>query len=218
MRSLDAVGARPDLRWLDREYGPGRPCTVFDFDGVLASPVEDLVYKLPERAGERGVLSAEAARYGINAEIYDTPYLRHLVLQSVLHASGELPGAGPLLPLAREMTRARHPFFILTARSGRAAVQRVFSFLDQHGLQPQEVFCVGRVPKGRQLALVAGAMPDERRVVYFEDTARHARNSHKQDGAAIATVHLVWDPLPWGEAEALVERTLRESCLERSVA
>ncbi len=218
MRSLDAVGAHPDLRWLDHEYGPGKPCAVFDFDGVLASPAEDLVYKLPERPGERGALSVDAARHGINAEIYDTPYLRHLVLQSVLQASGELPREGPLLPLAREMTRARRPFFVLTARSGRASVQRVFSFLDRHGLQPQEVFCVGRVPKGRQLALVAGAMPDERRVVFFEDTARHVRNSHKQDGTAVAAVHMVWNPLPWAEAEALVERTLRGSLLERSVA
>lgn len=218
MLSLDAARARPDLWWLDREYGPGRPCAVFDFDGVLASPAEDLVYKLPERPGERGALAVQAARHGIDTEIYDTPYLRHLVLQAVLDASGELSGEGPLLPLARELTRARRPFFILTARSGRAAVQRVFSFLDWHMIQPQEVFCVGRVPKGRQLALVAGSMPDERRVVYFEDTARHARNSHKQDGAAIAAVHMVWDPLPWGEAEALVERTLREPFLERNVA
>ena len=175
---------------------------------MLTSPVEDLVYKLPESPGERTILERSAKRHGIAPEIYDTPYLRHLVLQAVLEDLREMPEEGPLLALARELTRANRPFFILTARSGRAAVSRLMSYLDHHRLEPQEIFCVGRVPKGRQLALVGATVAKGTKVVYFEDTVRHARNSNKQDNPAVSTVHVSWDPPPWQDAEALVSRVL----------
>jgi hypothetical protein len=157
------------------------------------------------------LLEREARRQGIDTEIYDTPYLRHLVLQAALEALGELPDAGPLLQLARELTEVRRPFFVLTARSSRAAITRMMAFLDHHRLKPQEIFCVGRVPKGRQLALVGATIPEGRRVVYFEDTVRHARNSSKQDVPVVATVHVSWNPPPWEYAEMLVARVLYSS-------
>lgn len=208
MYLLDASIAMPSLAWLDETFGPEPPSAVFDFDGVLTSPVEDLAYKLPERAGERRLLEREAQRHGIDTTIYDTPYLRHLVLQAALEELRELPEEGPLLKLARELTDARRPFFVLTARSGRAAVKRMLGYLDRYMLEPQEIFCVGRVPKGRQLALVGATIPEGRRVVYFEDTVRHARNSSKQDVPVVATVHVSWNPPPWDYAEKLVDRVL----------
>ena len=208
MHSLDASTAQPSLVWLYDQFGPEPPSAVFDFDGVLTSPVEDLAYKLPERPGERRLLEREARRYGIDAEIYDTPYLRHLVLQAALEALGELPDEGPLLQLARELTKAHRPFFVLTARSGRAAIARMMTYLNHHRLEPQEIFCVGRVPKGRQLALVGATTLKGRRVVYFEDTVRHARNSSKQDIPVVATVHVSWNPPHWDHAEKLVERVI----------
>lgn len=211
LQTIDAANAHFSLAWLEAEYGLGPQSAVFDFDGVLTSPVEDLAYKLPERSGERAILEREAKRYSIAAELYGTRYLRHLVLQAALEERGELPEAGPLMGLARELTDTRRPFFILTARSGRAAVGRLMAYLDHHGLEPQEIFCVGRVPKGRQLALVGSTVPNGTGVVYFEDTVRHARNSNKQDNPAVSTVLVSWDPPPWEEAEALVSRVLHLS-------
>ncbi len=209
LQSLDASNAPPNLAWLDSAFGPKLPSAVFDFDGVLTSPAEDLAYKLPDHPSERAILERAAKRHGITPEIYDTPYLRHLVLQAVLEDRDELPDAGPLLPLAKELTKAHRPFFILTARSGRAAISRLMSFLDHYHLEPQEIFCVGRVPKGRQLALIGSTVLKGTRVVYFEDTVRHVRNSSKQDNPAISTVHVSWDPPPWQEAEDLVSRVLQ---------
>lgn len=208
MYLLDAASATLGLGWLDDHFGPEPPSVVFDFDGVLTSPVEDLAYKLPKRPGERRLLEGEARRHGIDSAIYDTPYLRHLVLQAALEELGELPDEGPLLPLARELTTARRPFFVLTARSGRAAIKRMMAYLDHHSLEPQEIFCVGRVPKGRQLALVSATILEGQRVVYFEDTVRHARNSTKQDIPVVATVHVSWNPPPWDYAERLLTRVL----------
>lgn len=211
LQTLDAAKAHLSLAWLEAEYGPGPQSAVFDFDGVLTSPIEDLAYKLPESTGERAILEREAKRYSISAELYGTRYLRHLVLQAALEERRELPEAGPLLGLARELTDTRQPFFILTARSGRAAVGRLMAYLDHHRLEPQEIFCVGRVPKGRQLALVGSTVPNGTRVIYFEDTVRHARNSNKQDNPAVSTVLVSWDPSPWQEAMALVSRVLHLS-------
>lgn len=208
IHSLDAWRATPTLRWLDDQFGPEPPSAVLDFDGVLASPVEDLAYKLPERPGERSLLEREAMRYGIDNKIYDTPYLRHLVLQAALEGLGELPEEGPLLQLASELSEARRPFFVLTARSSRAAIMRMMAFLDHHRLEPEEIFCVGRVPKGRQLALVSATIAEGRQIVYFEDTVRHARNSSKQDIPVVSTVHVLWKPQPWECAENLLSRVL----------
>jgi hypothetical protein len=207
-QSLDASTAHPSMAWLDERFGPEPPLAVFDFDGVLTSPVEDLAYRLPERPGERPLLDREARQHGIVPDIYDTRYLRHLVLQAALEGLGELPAKGPLLPLARELSRAKRPFFILTARSGRAAIARLMAYLQHHSLEPQEIFCVGRVPKGRQLALVGTSVRDGGLAVYFEDTVRHARNSSKQENALVATVHVSWTAPPWEEAEKLVSRVL----------
>lgn len=216
MRSLDATNAYADLAGFDRDFGPPAPAAVFDFDGVLTSPIEDFAYKLPECPGERSVLEKEAARFHINADIYDTPYLRHLVLQAMLEHLGELPGKGPFLQLAQQLTKAHRPFFILTARSGQAAIRRLLSFLEHYRVEPQEVFCVGRVPKGRQLALVRATVPKGQRVVYFEDTVRHARNSSKQDNPGVITVHVSWNVPPREEARALVERVVH-ACAHGSV-
>jgi hypothetical protein len=179
------------LKWFDGTYGlrSSLPVAVFDFDGVLCDPIEDFVYKLPEQPQERAMLAKVARHYDIDDILYDVPYLRHLVLQAILYERHVLANAGPLLGLATEMSSARRPFFILTARSGRAAIQRVFSFLDRFALTPQEVFFVGRVAKGRQIRLVRTTMPPQRRVVFFEDTVRHTVNSRRQ---SIDTVRIDW--------------------------
>jgi hypothetical protein len=209
MRLIDASTVAKGLRWVDEHFGP-MAVAVLDFDGVLCTPTEDYVYKLHSLPSERKVLEKGAQDRGIDPELYDTPYLRHLLLQAVLEEDGLLPDPGPLLPVAEQLTRERRPFFILTARSSGAAIRRMLHFVDAHQLVPQEVFCVGRVPKGRQLALVNEMVPHDRRIVYFEDTARHVRNSRQQDLARLETVHVA---LPAPRVE--VPQQLREHLLSR---
>lgn len=190
----DQPGLFPTLETFDAEFGeaPSLPVAVFDFDGVLCSPREDLVYKLPEKPDEREALSAPARYYGIDPVIYDTPYLRHLILQAILADRRTLPDLGPLLDLAAELSRARRSFFVLTARSGRAAVDRALAFLDTHRITPQEIFFVGRVAKGRQLALIRRTIPSPATLAYFEDSYRHSRNSKLQEVEGLKTIYVDW--------------------------
>lgn len=182
------------LAWLDDTYGSRLfpALAIFDFDGVLSDPVEDFVYKIPEQPHERASLAQIAHHYNIDAELYDVPYLRHLILQAILFERQIVATPGPLLSLATEMSKKRRPFFILTARSGRAAIQRVFSFIDKFALTPQEVFFVGRVAKGRQLRLARTTTPPQHKIVFFEDTPRHSINSKKQSIHSFETIPINW--------------------------
>lgn len=165
---------------------------VFDFDGVLCDPIEDRVYRLAETPGERDRMKRLAPHYGLDPDLYDTPYLRHLLLQAVLAEHRHLPAAGPLLPLCKELSATARPFFVLTARSGMAAIKRMLGFVEAHSIMPQEIFCVGRVAKGRQLKLIRETVSNDGPIVYFDDSRRHVRNSSAQDFEGLETVHVVW--------------------------
>jgi hypothetical protein len=198
----------PTLERFDSDLGAGpAPVAIFDFDGVLCAPHEDLVYKLPEHAGERAELTPAARHYGIDPDLYDAPYLRHLTLQAILADRGLMPAPGPLLDLAVELSATKRPFFVLTARSGRAAIDRALAFLDAHAVAPQEIFFVGRVAKGRQLTLTRRTIAPPTPLAYFEDSYRHSRNSKLQDVEGLETFHVYWNGREREAAEALRRET-----------
>lgn len=154
---------------------------VFDFDGVITSKVEDDIFHLKVFSGEASILKVLAERLLINSKIFDTKYIRHLVLQEILLARDILPERGPLFSACQILEREQVPYFILTARSGVAAVKRTLRFLDKNALHPQEIFFVGRVPKGRQLAYVEDLLA-ESSVTFFDDSASHYKNALNMAG------------------------------------
>ena len=172
---------------------------VLDFDGVLASNREEQVYQADPEPAERLELEKIARTIDIEASLYDTRYLRHMVYQRILHDLGEEIEPGPLLPLAREFSEAGIPYYVLTARSSPPAIARVLQFCEQHELRPQELFFVGRVGKGRQLHLIGRGDP-ERRIIYFEDSRRHVKNSTSLSYDPLTTVYVVWDNANASEA------------------
>lgn len=181
---------------------------VFDFDGVLCDPIEDQVYHLKPLSGEAEAMKALAPRYGIDPDLYDARYLRHLLVQALLAERGVAPAPGPLLALAQALAAQSRPFFVLTARSGGMAIRRMLAYLDHHHLVPQEIFCVGRVAKGRQLALVRRTVSDRVPIVYFDDSIRHVKNSSGQRSLGIETVHVLWSRKDTEKARAFWERAI----------
>ncbi len=218
LRRLSAVPAI-DLQTLstvdalDRVAGgSGRPPVyIFDFDGVLISVAEERVYRLAETPGERSWLCHRAARYGIDPTLYpDTRYLRHLVFQELLAEQRTLSQPGPLAAAAAALSAAGRPFFVLTARSGQAAISRALGFMEAHAIRPQETFFVGRVAKGRQLAFLSHELPGQP-LVYFDDSGRHSRNSARQAHQAVRTVHVVWGGPDPGRAAQMYEEARRSA-------
>lgn len=187
------IRSASDLPDLVREHiAAGSALIVFDFDGVLSSNSEEQVYQAVPDPEERSGLERLAAEAGIVPELYDTQYLRHMIYQKIMHDIGAEIEPGPLLPLAQELTRMGAPYYILTARSSPPAIARVLSFCESHQLKPQELFFVGRVGKGRQLHLV-GRGDAARRIIYFEDSQRHVRNSTSLAYDPLTTVYVVWE-------------------------
>ena len=148
-----------------------RVAFLFDFDGVLASPVEDCIYRLPSNPNEAIELNALAKHFGLNLEDFDVEYQRHLVFQEAAFAIGRKIEAGPACEAAKLVAERGAKIFILTARAGLKAIERMQAFLNEQGLYPVELFHVGRVKKDRQLHYLLDKLPNHR-LCYVEDNAK----------------------------------------------
>lgn len=165
---------------------------VFDFDGVLANRIENDVYDLPEIAGERKFLDSVAPKFDIPGPDFDTRYLRHLVFQAAA-----LRGQRDILPteflgLVHELQDKREPWFVLSARSGQAAVKRMYQFFDSNWLTPTEVFNVGRVSKISQIEYLLNVYRD-RRIYYIDDSEYHISDIASRELNCLTLVHYLDD-------------------------
>ena len=185
---------------------------VFDFDGVLASNAEDRIYKLQESPEENEFLHAVSAQFGVCGDTYkgDERYLRHLVYQAAALRLGRGIDPGPLAQHAAALTERARPFFVVSARSGVAAVRRMLSFLESEAIVPQEVFCVGRTPKTHQLKKVLSQVAG-RPVRFYEDSGHHVGYSKRIEGQ-LDVVHVTQiDARSMSEVEAQYLETMKNA-------
>lgn len=161
----------------------------FDFDGVLSAPDEDDVYHLAAWPAEEALLDRAARALNINCCGMELKYRRHLLFQASAQVIGMPIQAGPALPLAREVAKAGR-LFVITARSGWQAVERMRQFLILNAIVPVEAFNLGRVRKDRQIDLLCREFPD-RQIFYVEDNAAHLAGVDVLDHSNLS---LVWVP------------------------
>lgn len=196
---------KPAPEAFNRADYPDNAIFFFDFDGVLADQEEEKLFRLPVVSLEREQLEGKAALIGIDASLYSTSYLRHLVYQALecdtrvcLHEEAE--------DMAMDLQLAGEPFFIVTARSGYYAVLRLMETLQWARLLPQEVFCLGRSSKADLLVKLRNDWPD-RPFVYFEDSAHHIEATKAIGDPNLTIVEVTW-PTCTLEAERLRRKTL----------
>lgn len=183
---------------------PDNAIFFFDFDGVLADQEEEKLYRLPEGSLERGQLVAKAELIGIDAGLYSTAYLRHLVYQA-LECDSHVFLHNEAARMAGDLQQAGEPFFIVTARSGFFAVQRLMATLAWARLYPQEVFCLGRSSKADLLVKLRLDWPD-RPFVYFEDSQHHIEATK-----AIGDPNLTIVEVTWGACTEMAETMRRHT-------
>lgn len=160
---------------------------LFDFDGVIASGVEDYIYKLDERPGERKLFSKIEARLGLRISDMEFRYRRHLLFQELAAARGLPIPTGAGYEVAK-WASGNARFFVLTARSGWAATARVREFLNTHRLKPIDLYQVGRVHKDRQVKRTVEEFPLAR-VYYVEDSLAHLERSASLNLPSLTPVH-----------------------------
>lgn len=139
---------------------------VFDFDGVLAHPIEDAIFRLEPYEAEESFLKDAAHSYGL-PHYSNAKYLRHVIVQHVMLDAGVPCLPGPLLDTAKDCSL----HYILSARSSAPAVSRAMEFLIHHDLFPAETFFVGNGGKNPNLEWICREANDE--VVFWDDTMHH---------------------------------------------
>jgi hypothetical protein len=156
---------------------------IFDFDGVISSRMDDDIYKLAPTADEIPILLAAAECFGIRCDGMEQRYQRHLLYQAAAWCLRIPIEPGPAFLQA--MDSGKHArLFILTARSGWHAVERLRNFVSAAGMSPIEIYNVGRVKKDRQVELICREF-ESGQVFYVEDSA-----AHLADAASIAFKNL----------------------------
>jgi len=174
----------------------------FDFDGVLSTSDEDDIYHLESWEDEEALLDRAARTLNINCGGMELKYRRHLLFQASAYVIGMPIQAGTALPLAREVANAGR-LFVITARSGWQAVERMRHFLISHAIVPVEAFNLGRVRKDRQIDLLCREFPN-RQIFYVEDNVAHLAAVDVLDHRNLS---LIWAPRA---AERRPEAELRE--------
>lgn len=169
----------------DHRYTP-TGVYVFDFDGVVISRSEDDIYRLAPEAEEFSLLEQAAHTFGINCANYDIRYQRHLLFQAAAWKCGLRMQPGPGLSLFRQVGDSGL-CYVLTARSGWHAVERMRAFLKAENIQPIETYTVGRVAKDRQIELLDQAYPS-RQLIYVEDSASHLQAVKAQFGDRVTCI------------------------------
>jgi hypothetical protein len=198
------------MRVIDHETCPQRSdypeksLFVFDFDGVLIDQIEDVLARKPEGEGERVALERIAKRHSIHPELFETPYLRHLVYQSI--ALNEPAPPHILLRFIQRLDDTGDPYMILTARSGLYAIQRLTAYIETHRLYPQEMFCVGRAAKTTQLEFLLDRFP-QHTICYFEDSQKHVDAAEALGNDRLIVTHVKW-PEALGSADAIIAKML----------
>lgn len=141
---------------------------IYDFDGVLADPIEDCVFRIPTNHMDSKFIELGRDRYGITKLSSSIQRNRHLILQEVLYERRIPCKAGPTLPHLIH----GDPFFVLTARSGPGAVARVSEYLESVKLRPEEMFFVGPVSKTHLLIDLCEKFKDHQ-LKFWDDSYNH---------------------------------------------
>jgi hypothetical protein len=173
--SIDpAIGSTPTLKNVspfEKLVINSEEVYVFDFDGVVSSTFEDDIYKLAPKAEETELLDRAAKQFKILCKGMEQQYQRHLIYQAAAWKLKMPIPVGPALASVKEASEHSR-LFILSARSGWYATERLRVFLAKEGIFPIEIYNIGRVKKDRQLELLCSEY--RARIVHFvEDSAAH---------------------------------------------
>lgn len=153
---------------------------IFDFDGVIISPIEDAVFRFENVDFDTDFIARAKARYGLCKQPSLIARERHILLQEVLYERGIPCEPGPEFEEIRRLKKSNRAFYVLTARAGPGAVQRAMTFLEKNDIRPEEVFFIGPVDKCAHIRWIS-EFNDNPHIMFYDDTKKHIDNINEKN-------------------------------------
>jgi len=161
-----------DAQMFEKIYGPTTNIVdVFDFDGVVAEPLEEALFTMPATIHDPEFIRVMCDWLGIDLRSESAASARYICLQGALKLMEFQINPGPLF-----WKVGVNPFHIMTARCDRFAVARVHQFIGEKGLKPIKIMHTDHLPKGQMLKVMLERHPDTH-FNFYDDNPRHIESA-----------------------------------------
>ena len=180
---------------------------IFDFDGVLADPLEEGLFNLPLGYKSQRLVEAVTRELGLDLRGESAKSAHYICMQAVLWQSCIPIETGPMFEKVYE-----GPYHILTARSDRFAVTRLHEFLidplPQERHLPVKIMHVDHLPKGQVLEMLLDRHP-ENTYTFYDDREKHIQSARELKNPRLDIFHVDNDMAPvYERASTFYERIL----------
>ena len=183
---------------------------LFDFDGVLASPLEEALFQMPIGPHDVAFIAKMASRHTLDLSQEKITSARYICIQAALYDAGIPIQPGPCID-----SIGTRPFHIITARSDRFAVARMYDFIEDNMLdnKPIKTLHVDHLPKGQIIQVLLDRHPDTR-YVFWDDSPGHVTSARMLRNPRLDVFHVVNDMKDfYTEAESFYRKTILELAL-----
>ena len=184
---------------------------LFDFDGVLAYPLEEGLFQLPLGPHDVEFVSKMAYRHDLNLSRESFKSSRYICIQAALYDAGIPIKRGPAFQHILE-----GPYHIITARSDRFAVARVQEFIENNmhsHERPIKVMHVDHLPKGQMIQMLLDTHQDNR-YSFYDDREKHVVSARSLKNPRLDVYHIDNDMTDvYVEASKFYNETILELAL-----
>lgn len=156
---------------------------IYDFDGVLAEPLEEALFTMPSTPVDSEFVTKVCDNMGLDLSCESPLSQRYICIQAVLEYINWPINPGPLFD------RIEGPFHVMTARCDRFAVARVHQFLEEHALQPIKVMHMDHLAKGKLLDVILERHP-ENTYSFYDDNLKHIESAMKLQNERLSVFHV----------------------------
>lgn len=144
---------------------------LYDFDGVLADPLEEALFQMPTTEHDAEFIRAVSDQFNLDLSQESLTSQRYICIQATLWADNILVKKGEVSP------QDGYPYYILTARSDIYATRRMHEFIDAFlWPEPVKVMNLDHLPKGVAIELLLQRHPDTH-FRFFDDNPRHIQSA-----------------------------------------
>lgn len=181
---------------------------IFDFDGVLADPVEEALFQLELTNDSFKLIKRMSLRHKLDLSQESHKSAHYICMQAALWDMCHPIKPGPMLGKACSSPR----YHILTARSDRFAVMRMQEFIEDNmdeGQAPLKIMHVDHLPKGQMLKMLLDRHPNTR-YSFYDDRQKHIDSARELKDSRLDVFHVDNDM----ESAYQEASTLYESILE----